>query len=103
MRAHTRNDNYDAAAILDDLRESSDPYKAIARRHDVSPQTVSKIAIAHGLRRRDGVRGAARAGNHWTLRSTTYTDADAAGLTGGRWVRRGLVWVWQADGLQEAS
>ena len=46
-----RNDNYDLAAILEDLR-AGEPYKAIATRRGVSRQLVSRIAINHDLRRR---------------------------------------------------
>ena len=48
-----RNDHYDRDAVLDDLRDGL-PYAQIMFRHDIARQTVSRLAIKHGLRRNPG-------------------------------------------------
>jgi hypothetical protein len=88
-----RNDNYDAAAILADCRAGL-PYRGIAERQGVSIQTVSKIAIANGLRRgRPEDRGScARCGQPCysaTCRDCRYSNRapdPADGLPEGDWV-----------------
>ena len=94
-----RNDNYDLAAILEDLRAGED-YDSIIARHNVSRATVSRIAIENGMRRRAERKASPRYDMH---RTCGYVNAENAALRGGQWVQRGLVWVWQVDDEMEAS
>ena len=112
-----RNDGYDLGAILNDLK-AGETYRDIGRRHRVSRQLVSKLAVKHDLRRRNkylvrpvflcacGTKTTAMTGVCVLCRSTSEypppSPADGIDPNGWAFDPRRRIQVWH-DPEQEAS
>lgn len=97
--------------ILADLRAGM-PQRTVAKKHDVTRYAVQQLAAAAGLAKSDGRskdkgrRRCTPCGKDTWSRTSVCQKCTAAenggetytrGLTGGRWVRRGLIQIWEKE------